>query len=104
MRVVDFPTRGDLPIRNNNPDTVVAVLHLEHPRTVLKNIGIDVHLNETANLSDIVLAIHGLQNRSILRLHERERAGDRATTLDHTNSIADPRLDRVSARLLQLSH
>src|SRR5699024_9293940 len=75
MRVVDLPTRGDLPIRNNNPNTVVAVLHLEHPRTVLQNIGIDVHLNETATLSDIVLAIHGLQNRSVLRLKERERVG-----------------------------
>src|SRR5699024_12598803 len=98
MRVVDFPTRGDLPIRNNNPDTVVAVLHLEHPRTVLKNIGIDGHLNETATLSDIVLAIHGLQNRTILRPQERERVGDRAILLDHQNQMAAPRLSPPKLR------
>src|SRR5699024_7595593 len=102
MRVVDLSTRGDLPIRNNNPDTVVAVLHLEHPRTVLQNIGIDVHLNETATLSDIVLAIHGLQNRSVLRLQERERVGDRVIRLDHTNSVAAPRLDLLGVRLVRL--
>src|SRR5699024_8201344 len=85
------------------PNTVVAVLHLEHPRTVLQNIGIDVHLNETATLSDIVLAIHGLKNRSVLRLQERERVGDRVIRLDHTNSVAAPSLYLLSVRLVRLS-
>ena len=96
MIVRNVANLSDLTIRDKQANLRIAVLHLEQPRTPLKNLGILLHNERAIRTGDIICPIHSLEHIPILELQERERIRGLIVLLDRADSMPAPRLNLLN--------
>src|SRR5699024_10110878 len=97
---------SDLTIRDDQADLAVSALieNLDYPGLMRQDLGVLLHLNLVVGNLHVLLAVDQLQNLSITQLQEGKGVRDRVVVLDHTDSIAAPRLNLVGVAVISLRY
>src|SRR5699024_10700520 len=88
---------SDLTIRDDQADLTISALieNLDDPGLMRQDLGVLLHLNLVVGNLDVLLAVDELQHLGVAQLQESERIRDGVVVLDHTDSVAAPRLNLV---------
>src|SRR5699024_5434919 len=86
---------SDLAIRDDKADLTISALiaTLDYPGLMRQDLRVLLHGDLVVAHLDVLLAVDELQHLGVAQLQEREAIGDRVVVLDHTDSVAAPRLN-----------
>src|SRR5699024_4170021 len=106
--VIEIPLShlSDLSIRDDKADLTISALieNLVHPGLMRQDLRVLLHLNLVVGNLDVLLAVDELQILGVTQLQEREAVGDGVVVLDHTNSVATPRLNLVGVAVVSFRY
>src|SRR5699024_8619893 len=78
--------------------------NLDYPGLVRQDLRVLLHGDLVVAHLDILLAVDELQNLGVTQLQEREAVGDGVVVLDHTDSVAAPRLNLVGVAVVSFRY
>ena len=106
MSEVTLARLSDLTIRDDQADLTISALieNLDYPGLVWKNLRVLLHLNLVVAHLDVLLAVDELQNLGVTQLQEGKGVRDRVIVLNHTDSVAAPRLDLVGVAVVSFRY
>src|SRR5699024_149985 len=97
---------SDLTIRDDQADLTISALieHLDHPGLVRQDLRVLLHGDLVVAHLDVLLAVDELQHLGVTQLQEREAVGDGVVVLDHTDSVAAPRLNLIGVAVISFRY
>src|SRR5699024_5920916 len=106
VREITLARLSDLTIRDDQANLTISALiqNLDHPGLMRKNLRILLHLNLVVAHLDVLLAVDQLQNLGVAQFQEGKGLRDRVVVLDHTDSVAAPRLNLIGVAVISFRY